>query len=186
MSPILALPVQTGRETILLVEDELALLELAQSMLLELGYTVLAAEGPRPALELAAAHPGPIHLLLTDVVMPDMSGRDLWRRLSADFPDLKCLYMSGYTTNVISHHGVLEQGVHFLPKPFTLPVLALALRGALAEIQARHWFATRVQYAFVAVGQGQPVSGGYYLGGSCSTPATLGPPGPQPPGLLPK
>ena len=120
-----------GAETVLLVEDEEALLKLSAQMIERLGYTVLAAGGSNQALQLAAAHPGVIHLLLTDVIMPDMSGRDLWQRLSALRPDLKCLFMSGYTANVIAHHGVLDDGVHFLQKPFSREALAAKLREAL-------------------------------------------------------
>ena len=100
-------------------------------MLERLGYTVLAASGPHQALQLAEAHPGVIHLLLTDVIMPDMSGRDLRQRLGALRPDLKCLFMSGYTANVIAHHGVLDEGVHFLQKPFSREALAAKVREAL-------------------------------------------------------
>ena len=121
----------TGAETILLVEDEEALLKLSTQMLERLGYTVLAASGPKQALQLAEAHPDTIHLLLTDVIMPDMSGRDLWQQLSALRPDLKCLFMSGYTANVIAHHGVLDEGVHFLQKPFSREALAAKVREAL-------------------------------------------------------
>ena len=121
----------TGAETILLVEDEEALLKLSAQMLERLGYTVLAASGPHQALQLAEAHPGVIHLLLTDVIMPDMSGRDLRQRLGALRPDLKCLFMSGYTANVIAHHGVLDEGVHFLQKPFSREALAAKVREAL-------------------------------------------------------
>ena len=127
--PLAAAP--TGAETVLLVEDEEALLKLSAQLLERLGYTVLAASGPNQALQLAEAHPGVIHLLLTDVIMPDMSGRDLWRRLSALRPDLKCLFMSGYTANVIAHHGVLDEGVHFLQKPFSREALAAKVREAL-------------------------------------------------------
>ncbi|HHW76727.1 MAG TPA: response regulator, partial [Xanthomonadaceae bacterium] len=93
--------------------------------------TTLAADSPNQALQLAESHEGAIHLLLTDVIMPEMSGRDLWRRLSALRPDLKCLFMSGYTANVIAHHGVLDEGVHFLQKPFSKEELATKLREAL-------------------------------------------------------
>ena len=121
----------TGAETVLLVEDEEALLKLSAQLLERLGYTVLAANGPNQALQLAEAHPGVIHLLLTDVIMPDMSGRDLWQRLGTVRPDLKCLFMSGYTANVIAHHGVLDEGVHFLQKPFSREALATKVREAL-------------------------------------------------------
>ena len=121
----------TGAETVLLVEDEEALLKLSAQLLERLGYTVLAASGPHQAIQLAEAHPGVIHLLLTDVIMPDMSGRDLRQRLSTLRPDLKCLFMSGYTANVIAHHGVLDGGVHFLQKPFSREALAAKVREAL-------------------------------------------------------
>ena len=123
--------VSTGTETVLLVEDEEALLKLGKLLLERLGYTVLAASGPGEALQLAEAYPDAIHLLLTDVIMPEMSGRDLWERLRALRPGLKCLFMSGYTANVIAHHGVLEEGVHFLQKPFPREVLASKLREVL-------------------------------------------------------
>ena len=118
--------------TILLVEDEPTLLLLARRQLETIGHNVLAAPTPRAALELARAHAGPIDLLLTDVVMPEMSGRDLWQRLSALRPDVKCLFMSGYTANIIAHHGVLDEGVHFLQKPFTVQELAAKLQETLA------------------------------------------------------
>ncbi|MDG4550793.1 MAG: GAF domain-containing protein [Candidatus Contendobacter sp.] len=121
-----------GAETVLLVEDEAALLNLGKVLLERLGYTVLAAAGPNQALELAEAHGGVIHLLLTDVIMPDMSGRDLWQRLRELRPGLKCLFMSGYTANVIAHHGVLDDGVHFLQKPFSRKGLATKVREALS------------------------------------------------------
>jgi PAS domain S-box-containing protein len=120
-----------GTETILLVEDEEALLKLAELLLKRLGYTVLAAGTPGQAIHLVEEHAGAIHLLMTDVVMPEISGRELWKRLSALRPDLKCLYMSGYTADIITHHGVLDPGVYFLQKPFQLQVLALKLREAL-------------------------------------------------------
>ncbi|MFO1424335.1 MAG: GAF domain-containing protein [Candidatus Competibacteraceae bacterium] len=122
----------TGAETVLLVEDEAALLNLGKVLLERLGYTVLAAAGPNQALKLAGAHAGVIDLLLTDVIMPDMSGRDLWQQLRELRPGLKCLFMSGYTANVIAHHGVLDDGVHFLQKPFSRKALATKLREALS------------------------------------------------------
>ncbi len=124
----------TGAETVLLVEDEAALLKLGKLLLERLGYTVLAAGSPNQARELAEAHASTIHLLLTDVIMPDMSGRELWQRLSALRPDLKCLFMSGYTADVIAHHGVLDDGVHFLQKPFSREALAAKLREVLGGL----------------------------------------------------
>jgi PAS domain S-box-containing protein len=121
----------TGTETVLLVEDEDSLLDLATQLLAGLGYTVLAASGPNRALRLAEEFRGEIHLLLTDVIMPEMSGRELLERLAASRPNLKSLYMSGYTAEVIAHHGVLHEGVHFLQKPFSAQDLAVKLREAL-------------------------------------------------------
>jgi YesN/AraC family two-component response regulator len=85
---------------------------------------------------LAEANADEIHLLMTDVVMPEMNGRDLAKRLQASHPVLKCLFMSGYTANVIAHHGVLDQGVHFIQKPFTRKEIAAKVRQALCGIVA--------------------------------------------------
>ncbi len=119
--------------TVLLVEDEPSLLLLAARQLEKIGQRVLAAGSPQAALELAQAHEGPIDLLLTDVVMPQMSGQELWRQLAVMRPELKCLFMSGYTANVIAHRGVLDAGVHFLQKPFTVQELDAKLREALTS-----------------------------------------------------
>jgi CheY-like chemotaxis protein len=124
------LPAGCG-ETVLLVEDEVALLALTRRILTELDYAVLEAATPGQALALAREHAGRIDLLLTDVVMPEMNGRDLAGRLLVTSPELKVLYMSGYTANVIAHHGVLEAGVHFIPKPFTKRELAGKVREIL-------------------------------------------------------
>ncbi len=113
-----------GQGVILLVEDEPMLLEMTTTMLELLGFTVLPASSPTEALALLERTGGVIDLLMTDVVMPDMNGRELARRMQALRPDLKCLFMSGYTANVIAHHGVLDKGVHFLQKPFTRRDLA--------------------------------------------------------------
>ncbi|MBI5589736.1 MAG: PAS domain S-box protein [Deltaproteobacteria bacterium] len=125
--------VPTGTETVLLVEDEASLLELARILLEKLGYTVLAAGSPNLAIQLVMEYTGEIHLLMTDVVMPEMSGRDLRHRLDALLPNLKCLFMSGYTANAIAHHGVLDEGLHFLQKPFSRETLAAKLREALND-----------------------------------------------------
>jgi CheY-like chemotaxis protein len=127
-------PAEHGHETILLVEDEPMILDLAVDMLKTLGYTVLSAATPGEAIRLAQEHSGQIHLLLTDVVMPEMNGRDLARNLLSLYPDLKRLFMSGYTANVIAHHGVLDAGVHFLQKPFSIGELATKLREALQPV----------------------------------------------------
>ncbi len=123
--------VPTGTETVLLVEDEAALLRLARRLLELLGYTVLSANAPHEAIRLAAEHTGVIHLLLTDVVMPGMSGRDLGERLSATRPEMKRLFMSGFTADAIARSGVLDEGLHFIQKPFTKAALAVKLREVL-------------------------------------------------------
>ena len=117
-----ALPV--GSETILLVEDEQSVCSATALLLQSFGYNVLSAATPVEALRQAADHPGAIHLLITDVIMPGMNGRDLATKLSEMQPGLLCLYVSGYTADVIAHHGILEEGIHFLPKPFAREALA--------------------------------------------------------------
>ncbi|MFH1742854.1 MAG: response regulator [bacterium] len=120
-----------GTETILLVEDEEVVRNLVSRMLKEHGYTVLEASSGSEALQMCARREGPIHLLVTDVVMPGMSGRDLSERLSSERPEIKVLYMSGYTDNAIVQHGVLEEGVHFLQKPIMPEALARKVREVL-------------------------------------------------------
>ncbi|MGM0656810.1 MAG: response regulator, partial [Thermodesulfobacteriota bacterium] len=123
----------TGSETVLLVEDEPAILHMGRGMLEKLGYAVLTAEKPEEALRLAEEHEGRIHLLITDVVMPGMNGRDLSAKLSDCSPGLKTIYISGYTSNVIAHHGVLDEGVHFIQKPFSIQDLAVKVREAIEQ-----------------------------------------------------
>ncbi|MCK6474881.1 MAG: PAS domain S-box protein [Planctomycetes bacterium] len=106
-------------ETILVVEDETSIRELMETILGAQGYTVLVAKDGETALNLSEAHVGPIHLLLTDVVMPGISGGELAIAMKIRRPRLKILYMSGYTSNAIVHHGVLDEGITFLEKPFT-------------------------------------------------------------------
>ncbi len=120
-----------GSETVLLVEDEPAILTMTTMMLQRMGYTVLAAGTPDEAIRLAQEHPGRIDMLMTDVVMPEMNGRDLAKNLLYIYPDIRRLFMSGYTADVIAHHGVLDEGVHFIQKPFTLKDLETKLREVL-------------------------------------------------------
>jgi two-component system sensor histidine kinase EvgS len=120
-----------GTETILFVEDEAGLMTLAQHMLQRFGYRVLAANTPAGALDQIRQHSEPIDLLITDVVMPGMNGHELAQALQTLHPNLKVLYTSGYTADIIAHHGVLEQGVQFLPKPFTMSGLARKVREVL-------------------------------------------------------
>jgi two-component system cell cycle sensor histidine kinase/response regulator CckA len=120
-----------GQETILLVEDEPASLKMVTTMLEKQGYTILAAGTPREAIRLARESAGKIHLLVTDVVMPEMNGRDLAENLRSFCPRLKSLFMSGYTSNVIAHHGILDGGVHFIQKPFSRNDLTSTVRDLL-------------------------------------------------------
>jgi len=123
--------IQRGKETILVVEDEPAILKLAVRMLEKQGYTLLAAKTPGAAIETAKTYSGEIHLLITDVVMPEMNGRDLAEKLLPYFPGIKKLFMSGYTADVIANHGLLDTGIHFLPKPFSMRGLATKVREVL-------------------------------------------------------
>lgn len=123
----------TGTETILLVEDNEMVRALACTMLQSLGYQVLVAENPGHCVELATEHMGAINLLLTDVVMPGMNGKALFDQLRLIMPGLKVLFMSGYTSNVITHHGVIDEGVNFVQKPFTMRTLAKKVRTALVS-----------------------------------------------------
>ncbi|HYW85658.1 MAG TPA: response regulator, partial [Spirochaetia bacterium] len=120
-----------GTETILVVEDEPAILELTRESLEQFGYTVLTAGSPGEAIGRSDEYAGQIHLVITDVVMPQMNGRQLVDRLISTRTGLKCLYMSGYTSDVIAHRGVLEEGVSFISKPFSLTVLAEKVREIL-------------------------------------------------------
>ena len=126
-----AKPASRGSETILLVEDESANLRMVTIMLEKLGYDVIAANTPGEAIRMAHEHTGPIDLLVTDVVMPEMNGRDLAKNILHIYPGIKRLFMSGYTANVIVHHGVLDEGVHFIQKPFSPKDLGAKLRDVL-------------------------------------------------------
>ena len=124
-------PVPRGHETVLLVEDTESLREVICEVLEELGYTLLQASHGEEALALAREHGGPIHLLLTDVVMPKLGGADLARQLVSLRPEMRVLYMSGYTNGAMSRQGVLQEGSALLEKPFTNDRLARAVREAL-------------------------------------------------------
>ncbi len=117
----------------LLVEDDVEIRDVGQIMLEQLGYKVLTAGTPGEALRQAKAQTAEIELLITDVVMPEMNGRDLAKLLSEIKPGLKCLFVSGYTANIIAHQGVLDEGVLFLQKPFSLKDLAIKVRQALEQ-----------------------------------------------------
>jgi len=120
-----------GTETVLLVEDAAPVRAITRHVLERQGYAVVEAPDGKTALSLAGRHHGPIHLLLTDVVMPAMNGRKLAARLKEARPDLKVIYMSGYTDDAVVRLGVLERHVAYLQKPFTADGLARKVREAL-------------------------------------------------------
>jgi two-component system, cell cycle sensor histidine kinase and response regulator CckA len=122
-----------GNETILLVEDEAAILHLNQELLTSMGYKVISAISPEEALKNAGKYKDTIHLLLTDVIMPGMNGRQLAEQLIIKRPDMKIIFMSGYTSDIIARHGVLEKDVHFIQKPFNKPDMAKMIRQALTD-----------------------------------------------------
>ena len=120
-----------GHETILLVEDEENLRRLARQSLENQGYRVIDAPDGAAAIKISQAHKGPIHLLLTDVIMPGKNGRELANQISPTRPEMRVLYMSGYTENHIGHNGTLDEGITLLQKPFTLPALKAKVREVL-------------------------------------------------------
>jgi CheY-like chemotaxis protein len=126
------IPVSCG-ETVLVVEDEPAILKMITMMLEKMGYTVLSADRPNKAIQLAEKHADGIDLLLSDVIMPEMNGRELAERIQSLCPNMKNVFMSGFTADVIAHRGVLDSGVHFIQKPFSVMDLAVKMRDALSE-----------------------------------------------------
>ncbi len=120
-----------GHETVLVVEDEGAILDVTRIMLERLGYSVLTADSPEQAIALAGRYDGQVHMLITDVVMPGMNGAVLAGRLSELFPGIRCLFMSGYTADAIANEGVLNEGVNFIQKPFSGTELARMVRVTL-------------------------------------------------------
>jgi CheY-like chemotaxis protein len=125
------LHIPRGQETILLVDDEPTIQDIATTMLESLGYSVLTAGTPAEAIQLAREHDGEIHLLVTDVVMPVMNGRNLAEEIQPLYPHMKQLFMSGYTADVIAPRGVLDEGVQFIQKPFSLLDLAIKVHKVL-------------------------------------------------------
>ncbi|MDP3911421.1 MAG: response regulator [Gemmatimonadales bacterium] len=136
LSSAAATPVPRGTETVLLVEDSAAVRAVGKHVLERQGYTVLEAPNGEAALHLAGRHPGPIHLLLTDVVLPRLNGRQLAERIAASRPDTRVLYTSGYTDDSVVRHGILEGGVAYLQKPFSPDRLARKVREVLDAVSA--------------------------------------------------
>ncbi len=122
-----------GSETVLLVEDDESILQLGTIILKRFGYSVLEAQTPNQAIEIVQRQTGPIHLLITDVVMPGMNGKDLRDKIAAMRPEIKVLFMSGYTADVIAHHGMLDPDIQFLQKPFSVNALASRVRETLEK-----------------------------------------------------
>ncbi len=122
-----------GSETVLLVEDDQQVRNLASIILDRHGYNVLVAGSGREALSLLESHGSGVHLLLTDLIMPDMNGKELFDRISVSDPAIRVLYMSGYTGDAIAHHGVIEKGVNFIEKPFSVKALAAKVREVLDQ-----------------------------------------------------
>ncbi|WP_163340664.1 response regulator [Desulfopila sp. IMCC35008] len=120
--------VSIGVNTVLLVEDEPLLLNIIREMLEEMGCDVFAVASPLKAIEVASDPSSAIDLLLTDVVMPEMNGKELANRIKALRPETKCLFMSGYTADIIAHKGVLEEGLNCINKPFTTQKLAIKIQ----------------------------------------------------------
>ncbi|MBN1273915.1 MAG: response regulator [Candidatus Aminicenantes bacterium] len=125
--------VPRGHETILLVEDERSILKMAKKMLERLGYTALIANSPTEAVRIAKKHAGEIHLLITDVIMPEMHGNDLAKKLKTIHPAIKCLFMSGYMNSIIAQRGVLDDDVNFIQKPFSQRDLGFKVNEALGK-----------------------------------------------------
>ncbi len=124
-------PVPGGSETILLMEDETSILNVTTAMLERVGYQVLPVSSPAQALSMAERHEGRIHLMITDVIIPEMNVKDLVKKIMALHPDMKILFMSGYTSDVIAHHGVLDEDVDFIQKPFSMDGLMAKVRETL-------------------------------------------------------
>jgi len=123
---------QTGVETVLFVDDEQSILDIGQRVLNELGYTVITSKTPSKAIQQINEHRD-IDLLITDIVMPEMNGLDLFKILASHKPSLKCLYMSGYTADIITKHGLPIEEMRLIAKPFSIDELAVKIRDVLDE-----------------------------------------------------
>ena len=125
--------IPAGKETVLLAEDDATIRRMIQLTMESEGYTILAATDGQEAIEISSSYEGDIHLLLTDVIMPKMNGQELANTMLQSRPEMEVIFMSGYTDDAISHHGVLEPGVHFIQKPITPSILAKKLREVLKK-----------------------------------------------------
>jgi CheY-like chemotaxis protein len=121
-----------GAGTVLIVEDEQAILQVSKLILEEFGYTVLSATTPGEAIQVFEAYTGSIDVLITDVILPEMNGKILAERLRSHKPDLRCIYMSGYTSDIIANQGILDEGIYFIQKPFTFRELIKRVRDVIA------------------------------------------------------
>lgn len=144
---------QQVRETILLVEDESSLRNLSRRYLEEQGYTVLEAPDGAAALTISNTYSGPIDLLLTDVIMPGVNGRELARLICATRPEVKVLYMSGYSDDAVAHNGMLEEGIALLQKPFTLSTLRIKVREMLSVVSRAQRFNLHIPLKYRLLGE---------------------------------
>jgi two-component system, cell cycle sensor histidine kinase and response regulator CckA len=128
LDPVIVQESSAGTETLLIVEDEEAILTLIQKRLENLGYTILAARTPQEAISQVSTFKNKIHLLLSDIVLPEMNGRELSEKLKVFQPQMSCLFMSGYSSNVISSQDILQDGIHLIQKPFSMKVLTQKIR----------------------------------------------------------
>lgn len=124
-------PVTYDNVTVLLVEDEPMILEIAETLLKRMGFSVITADNPKDALNLAHANSGLVDILMTDIIMPEMNGRDLAKNIHFFYPHIKVLFMSGYTADIIDHYGLSQENVHFIEKPFSMNSLSAILQEVL-------------------------------------------------------
>jgi len=150
---IVAAEPEQARGTILLVEDESSLRSLSRQYLENQGYTVLEAAEGAEAIQICSGHSGPIHLLLTDIIMPGINGRELARRVCAMRPETKVLYMSGYTENAISHNSLIEEGIPLLQKPFTFSKMTAKVRETLSSHIRAQRFSFHLPLKYRLVGE---------------------------------
>ncbi len=122
-----------GKGTILIVDDEPAIVRLVKRMAEKLGYRVLEALSPNAAIRMAREHLGAIDLMISDVIMPEMNGKDLMNYIRTIYPNIGVVFMSGYTSNVIAHHNILDDDMHFISKPFTIKELSHTISEAIKQ-----------------------------------------------------